>query len=596
MANTINQGTAGFLPYYAATGTDLSPISGMAWDNTNKVLTVSGVNLTKTSYNAGYGFSGFSFQQFHATKEVNSFNFVRGRGNNTTKAVPLNTDHLANIVAAGWGGTAPVAGGYIRAIVNGTPGTTSMPTEWVFGTHNGTALADRAKITKDGQFNVNSISNFSGNDLTLAPSGKVVLGAISKVNISGGTNGQALTTDGAGNLSWATITGATGPQGPAGPKGDTGATGATGATGPQGPKGDTGATGPQGPAGPAGGLTNPITVTLETTKGNLTPDYNIDGDSDADLADGIQYLKWMTGDATGPSLSSVKWIKGDWGTDGKAHAVIAVAEGNAINAMNSIVGLPADVNIGDTMFIGNVTAQNRTDIGLAIGGNQVAIMAYDADADKNLTLTTSTDGLGMWTLTGDMLVDGALDASSVSAGAYIQTKNYASTAARDTAIPTPSAGMIVAVAGAFQVYTGSAWSTVGATGPAGAPGGAIGNWTIYVSGSSSTTVQTPTAAGEIRANGTGAPSSMTTLKAKTINLDGSANILGLANALNTKTGRVRIQVAGSTGYSYFSCSIASDNGAQGGVLTLGLTHLYSTSGNWSGSWANQTVTLSFEGV
>ncbi len=472
MPNTINQGTAGGMPYYASTGTDLTQAPGIFYDATNRVI-YSGINITRSTYTSSYSNSGFSFNQYHSTPSSNAVNFVRGRGTSAAKASPVTGDQLVNIIAAGWGGTAPVAGAYLKAVVNGTVSSTSMPTEWVFGTNNGLgSTADRVKITKDGQLNVNTISNFSGTDITISPSGKIVLGAPSKVKITGGTSGQSLITDGLGNLSWATITGATGPQGPAGPtgatgatgatgpqgpqglKGDTGATGATGATGPQGPKGDTGiqgpvgltgpqgpqgvqglkgdtgetgATGPQGPAGPAGGLTNPITVTLETTKGNLNPNYNIDGDSDADLTDGIQYLKWMTGDATGPSLSSVKWIKGDWGTDGKAHAVIAVAEGNAINAMNAIVGNPANANIGDTMFIGNVTAQNRTDIGLAIGGTQIAIMANDPEANngagKDLTLTTSTDGLGMWTLTGDIYVDGALDANSLYSGNAITLGN-----------------------------------------------------------------------------------------------------------------------------------------------------------------------------
>lgn len=550
MANTINQGTAGFLPYYAATGTDLSQIPGMAWDNTNKILTVSGVNLTKTSYNAGYGFSGFSFQQFHATKEVNSFNFVRGRGNNTTKAVPLNTDHLANIVAAGWGGTSPVTGGYIRAIVNGTPGTTSMPTEWVFGTHNGTTLADRAKITKDGQFNVNSISNFSGSDLTLAPSGKVVLGAPAKVNISGGTSGQVLSTDGNGNLSWVTVSG-------------------------------------------GGGLVNPVSQ-IEFSNGALSLDYDLDGNGSVGSGDAIKYLKVNNYNRATTGLTNLDpytWLKPSWAQSGRAHAVLAVVEGDPLNALAVTVGLEPDLNIGDTIFLGNTSSAGTAEAGFGVSGGQVFMYGFDKANGNDEHVYIASGNPGKWDVKGDVNVTGGVASSE-----YVKTKNYADTTARDTAIPTPSAGMIVAVAGTLQVYSGSAWNTVGATGPAGAPGGAIGNWTIYVSGSSSTTVQTPTAAGEIRANGTGAPSSMTVLKAKTINLDGTANILGLANALNTKSGRVRIQVAGSTGYSYFSCSIASDGGAQGGVLTLGLTHLYSTSGNWNGSWANQTVTLSFEGV
>ncbi|CAF3561132.1 unnamed protein product, partial [Rotaria sp. Silwood2] len=77
-----------------------------------------------------------------------------------------------------------------------------------------------------------------------------------------GTSGQALVTDGSGNLSWATsaagptgatgavgATGATGTVGATGPTGSIGATGSAGATGPTGVTGATGVTGPTGAAG-----------------------------------------------------------------------------------------------------------------------------------------------------------------------------------------------------------------------------------------------------------------------------------------------------------------------------------------------------------
>lgn len=206
MANTIGQGSANALPFYNVSGTDLVPMTGgVSYDKTNKILTIPGFTISKPIYTGGYGFSGMSFQNFYAGQLVNSFNFVRGRGNFTTKSVPLSGDQLANIVIAGWGGTTPVVGANIKAILVGSANTTSMPTELVFSTNNGTALADRLKITKDGQLNVDTISSFSTPNLTLAPFGQVVLGAPDKVRITGGTNGQALVTDGEGNLSWATI-------------------------------------------------------------------------------------------------------------------------------------------------------------------------------------------------------------------------------------------------------------------------------------------------------------------------------------------------------------------------------------------------------
>jgi hypothetical protein len=211
MANTIGSGNAGRIPYYAVTGTDLAPIAApVFYDAVNDIVTLPGLLVTKSAYNGGFGFAGMSFQQFHAGAPTDSFNFVRGRGTSAAKTLPLDNDELANIAATGWGGTTPVIGATLKAVVDGTPSSTSMPTEWIFGTHNGTSLADRVKITKAGQLNVNTIANFSGTDLTIAPTGKVVLGLPSKVRITGGTSGQALITDGAGNLSWATIAGAAG--------------------------------------------------------------------------------------------------------------------------------------------------------------------------------------------------------------------------------------------------------------------------------------------------------------------------------------------------------------------------------------------------
>lgn len=162
MANTIGNGNASAIPFYDTTGTDLVPMTGgVSYDKTNKILNIPGFAINKPIYTGGYGYSGMSFQNFYAGVPVNTFNFVRGRGTFTAKAVPQSGDQLAHIIMAGWGGTTPVAGASIKATMVGTANGTSMPTELIFGTNNGTAFSDRLKITKDGQLNVNAISNFS---------------------------------------------------------------------------------------------------------------------------------------------------------------------------------------------------------------------------------------------------------------------------------------------------------------------------------------------------------------------------------------------------------------------------------------------------
>ncbi len=68
--------------------------------------------------------------------------------------------------------------------------------------------------------------------------------------LADGTAGQAIITDGAGTLSFASLIGPTGPTGPTG-SGATGGTGTTGATGNTGPTGVTGSTGATGATGSA---------------------------------------------------------------------------------------------------------------------------------------------------------------------------------------------------------------------------------------------------------------------------------------------------------------------------------------------------------
>jgi len=69
-------------------------------------------------------------------------------------------------------------------------------------------------------------------------SGQVQLGSVSNIQITGGTNGYVLSTNGSGNLSWVAQSG-----------------GGGGATGATGPVGATGATGPVGATGPGGSIT-----------------------------------------------------------------------------------------------------------------------------------------------------------------------------------------------------------------------------------------------------------------------------------------------------------------------------------------------------
>lgn len=100
--------------------------------------------------------------------------------------------------------------------------------------------------------------NITGNITWVLPSGD-------------GTSNQVLTTDGAGVLSWATVSGGGGGSGTQGATGFTGATGPQGATGAgnQGATGQWGSTGPWGATGPQGPQGNDGATGLQGVPGNI---------------------------------------------------------------------------------------------------------------------------------------------------------------------------------------------------------------------------------------------------------------------------------------------------------------------------------------
>ena len=146
-------------------------------------------------------------------------------------------------------------------------------------------VAPDSQLTVVG--NIHIMSNSAGAFGSLIVDNRVILQDAANVSILGGSNGQVLTTDGAGNLYWGAggggggggSTGPTGPTGPSGPTGsastvtgptgytgptgDIGASGFRGLTGSTGPTGATGLTGPTGPTG-ATGITGPTGLTGPT--------------------------------------------------------------------------------------------------------------------------------------------------------------------------------------------------------------------------------------------------------------------------------------------------------------------------------------------
>jgi hypothetical protein len=215
--------------------------------------------------------------------------------------------------------------------------------------------------------------------------------------------------------------------------------------------------------------------TIKTSKGDLTPNLDIDG-SGSVVNDTLFYQKMtITSKAVvdSPVLTPFTWMEGSWGATTSSHAVIVCVEGNARNAARALVDLPPIQN-GDTMFIGNVDTNQRAGAGLFVDGESVGMFGYDNNTEQDATtssmrIVSSTDGTGRWNISGGHGGVRITSTTTIAAGGlsvtgttgFIRTKNYTDTSARDTAIPTPTAGMIVLAGTTFYGYNGSAWVTLG---------------------------------------------------------------------------------------------------------------------------------------
>ena len=198
MANTINQGTANSIAYYPVDGTDIDDAGPeFVWDNNANRVKLSKLYTSATDALLSIAYAGTST----AAPPVY---FVRSRGTIDNPVTLQNADKLPSLTFVGRGPTAYRTGAYIGATINGTTITnSSMPTDIVFGTDNGTGIADRARLNKNGELQVNVIRDFSGGTLTLNPTSTLNLGAVTKIAVSDGSTGQFLVKASNGRLAWA---------------------------------------------------------------------------------------------------------------------------------------------------------------------------------------------------------------------------------------------------------------------------------------------------------------------------------------------------------------------------------------------------------
>ena len=148
----------------------------MGWDNSNgefafgsnvsvssEVVTFNNFGNVRASYFIGNG---------------STLTYITGSNvsGNVTSAVQSHYANIANSVAGG-----NVSGQVGNALVAGTVYTNAQP--------NITSLGTLAGLTSTGVINLTGTSN-------------VALGVVGNVHITGGADGQILTTDGTGNLQW----------------------------------------------------------------------------------------------------------------------------------------------------------------------------------------------------------------------------------------------------------------------------------------------------------------------------------------------------------------------------------------------------------
>ena len=207
----------------------VSPTQGTVFGNTS--LGIDGaVTIVRQNYNANA--NGFIFQQNHSTADGNNFAFSRGRGTFASPTIIQQGDDIIDITFAGYDGNTYWVGAALSAIIDGIPAAGKMPTKLTFGTNNGTSFGVRAALSSAGTWQVDNLGSLSTKNISLPTDNTLTVGDVrlsqnglasvnsnanlflnangtGRISLDGmlwpatdGTNGQILTTDGSGSLSW----------------------------------------------------------------------------------------------------------------------------------------------------------------------------------------------------------------------------------------------------------------------------------------------------------------------------------------------------------------------------------------------------------
>ena len=216
--------------------------------------------------------------------------------------------------------------------------------------------------------------------------------------------------------------------------------------------------------------------------GNITGDVtgDVTGDLTGDVTGNVTGN--LTGDVTGNLTGNVSTTSGNIELDATTHIVEVMGGGSDSGGIK----LNCEVNTHGQTIIAQPHSENVTNtLTLPAGGDQELVGTDDTQTLTNKTLTSPTitgTGAIAGTFTGDITgdvtgnvtgnVDGIVGGTTPAAGTFtdvtasgaVQLAVYADAAARDAAIATPAAGMIVFVTDGdgggtaqFHGYDGSAW-------------------------------------------------------------------------------------------------------------------------------------------
>ncbi len=166
---------------------------------------------------------------YSSNSSSRNFTFAKHRGSSSSPTTVQNNDTLYTVRFQGYDGTALQTAAFIRGEVNGAPGTGRVPGRIRFSTTDINGVTATAMVINNqqdvyitnnavvggnidnGQIRLsgNYISTYVSNanlELRANGSGKVIIEGLQYPNTDG-TNGQVLTTNGAGLLSWTSVSG-----------------------------------------------------------------------------------------------------------------------------------------------------------------------------------------------------------------------------------------------------------------------------------------------------------------------------------------------------------------------------------------------------